>query len=234
MVKKLLLLLALTAINANHCISQNKGYVAISIGPSIPIGDFASKDGKNDSAGFAKTGAIFDISFVYKLGKNLGISALLRGQSNSVDNSAFANELSKQVGGSWTVDSESWKIGGLMLGGYGSYPISSKVSFDLKAMIGFLRASSPELFVTLNGSGGAAWVKQESKSATSFSYLVSTGFKFDVGKKIYLLTNLDYLGSKPEFKNVTTTNSSGGNSTTGTLSQNFGTLNLGIGIGLKI
>ncbi|MBS1533962.1 MAG: hypothetical protein JST78_02710 [Bacteroidetes bacterium] len=234
MVKKLLLLWALTVMNANYCISQNKGYVAISIGPSIPIGDFASKDGANDSAGFAKTGAIFDISFAYKLGKNLGISALLRGQSNSFDNSAFASELAKQVGGSWTVDSESWKIGGLMVGGYGSYPISSKVSFDLKAMIGFLRASSPELFVTLDGSGGSVWVKQESKSATSFSYLISTGFKFDVGKKIYLLTNLDYLGSKPEFSNVVVTNSSGSNPTKNTWSQNFGTLNLGIGVGLKI
>ena len=50
-------------------------------GPSIPLGDLASKDIDNESAGFATSGAIFDISVAYKLVKGpFGITAIRRGQ----------------------------------------------------------------------------------------------------------------------------------------------------------
>ena len=45
------------------------------------MGDLASKDIDNESAGFATSGAIFDITVAYKLGKGpFGITAMLRGQ----------------------------------------------------------------------------------------------------------------------------------------------------------
>jgi len=232
--KNFLIVLTLFLLTGTKCLSQDKGYIAISLGPSIPIGDFASKDANNNSAGWATTGAIFDISFAYKLGRNFGLSALLRGQANGIDNDAFASELAKQAGGNWTVDSKAWSIGGLMFGAYGSFPISDKVSFDTRAMIGFLNATSPELNVTLNGSGGAAWVKQSSVSATSFSYLIGGGFKFDVGHKICLIANLDYLGAKPEFRDVEVTSSAGGAPNKSTFSQGFGAINFGFGIGLRL
>jgi hypothetical protein len=232
--KKTTILFAVAALIATTCFSQDKGYIGISLGPSIPINDFASRDGNNNSAGWATTGANFDITFVYKLGKSLGLSALLRGQANSVDNIAYSNELTKQVGGSWTVDSKSWTMGGLLFGGYGSFPISDKVSFDTRAVIGFLNATSPELNLTLNGSGGAGWVRQSSVSANSFTYLLGAGFKFGVSNKICLLANLDYLGAKPEFRDVELTSGSGGAPTKYTFSQKFGTINFGFGVGLRL
>ena len=232
--KNFLIILTISLLTATNCHSQDKGYIAISLGPSIPIGDFASRDASNKSAGWATTGAIFDISFAYKLGQNFGLTALLRGQANGIDNDAFASELAKQAGGNWTVDSKAWSIGGLMFGAYGSFPISDKVSFDTSAMIGFLSATSPELNVTLSGSGGAVWVKQSSVSASSFSYLIGVGFKFDVGNKICLLANLDYLGAKPEFRDVAVTSSAGGAPQKNTFSQGFGAINFGFGIGMRL
>lgn len=235
MKKTIIILMAVLAITTQGIAQNDKGYIGISLGPSIPLGDLASKNFDNDAAGWADLGAIVDFSFAYKLGEgNFGITALLRGQSNPIDAQALANELANQLPGvSWTVESESWGIGGLLFGGFGTFPVSDKAAFDIKAMIGFLNASSPELTFTASVPGAAIWVRQSSASATSFAYLLGAGFKFDIGERFYLLTNLDYLGSNPEFSNVQTTTSEG-SGTTNTWSQTMGTLNLSIGIALKI
>jgi hypothetical protein len=220
---------------ATDSFSQDKGYVAISLGTNIPIGDFASSDANNKSAGYATTGGISDISFAYKFGENFGMSALIRGQANPTDAQSFADEIAKQFPGSnVTVDSKTWGIGGLMFGGYGSFPISEKVSFDTRAMIGFLNATSPDITVTLTGSGGSAWVKMNSTSSTAFSYLIGAGFKYDAGRKVCLFANIDYLGANPEFKNVETTDNTGATLSTNTFSQSFGTISFSIGIGLRL
>jgi hypothetical protein len=82
--KKIVLSLValMTFIFQSHA-QDEKGYIGISLGPSIPMGDLSSKDADNDAAGWANTGAVFDISFAYKLGEgNFGITALLRGQES--------------------------------------------------------------------------------------------------------------------------------------------------------
>ena len=53
---------ALLAMASPSLAQDKKGYIGISLGPSIPLGDLASKDIDNESAGFATSGAIFDIS----------------------------------------------------------------------------------------------------------------------------------------------------------------------------
>lgn len=237
MKKVIFSLVALLTISSQSYAQDKKGYIGISIGPSIPTGDLASKDADNEAAGWANTGAIFDISFAYKLGEgNFGITALLRVQANPTDNQALVDEIANQnpdPGINWTIESDGWGIGGFMFGGFGSFPISEKASFDTRAMIGFLSASSPEITVTGTGPGGTAWIKQGSTTAASFAYLIGAGFKFDIGSKLYLLTNLDYLGSNPEFSDVELT-ASDGSRETDTWSQSMGTINLSVGIALKL
>lgn len=235
MKKVIFSLVALLTIATQSYAQDEKGYIGISIGPSIPTGDLASKDADNEAAGWANTGVMFDISFAYKLGEgNFGVTALLRGQANPTDAQGLADEFASQNPGiNWTVESDAWSLGGLMFGGFGSFPISEKASFDTRAMIGFLSATSPELKVTGTGSGGTAWVKQGSTSATSFAYLIGAGFKFDIGSKVYLLTNLDYLGSNPEFNDVELT-ASDGSKETDTWSQSMGTINFSVGLALKL
>jgi hypothetical protein len=225
----------MTTLSSPIHAQDEKGFIGVSIGPSIPLGDLASKNPNNDAAGWANTGAIFEISFAYKLGGgNFGVTALLRGQANPYDAQALADELANQVTGvNWTVETTAWGIGGLMFGGFGSFPISEKASFDTRAMIGFLSTTSPEITSTISGPGGTAWFKRGSTDASSFAYLIGAGFKFDVRRKLYLLTNLDYLSTNPEFRNVETTTSLG-TRVKSTWSQSMKTLNLSIGIALKI
>jgi opacity protein-like surface antigen len=99
-------------------------------------------------------------------------------------------------------------------------------------MIGFLTAVSPEITITAIGAGGAAWARQSSATSTSFAYLIGAGFSFDLGNNLQLLSNLDYLGSKPEFRNVETI-SSDGSRFTDTWSQSMGAINLSVGVGFR-
>ena len=219
---------------ATKSFSQNKGYVSISMGPSFPIGNFASKNVNNNFAGWASTGIVLDINIAYKLGRNFGLFGSLRGQTNNFDNAAFATELANQTGYDWSVSSKPWSIGGLMFGGYGSFPVSKKVSFDTKSLIGILRIATPEINSTLSGSGGSVWVKQNSVNSISFTYLLGSGFKFDITEKICLMTHLDYLVSKPEFRNVEIITSDGGAPLKSTFTQNIQTINFFVGVGLRL
>jgi len=224
----------LTALICNANAQQSNGYLGIAIGPSIPLGDLASNNLDNDAAGLANTGSTLDITFAYKLGgRNFGIRAMLRCQGNPMDAQALADALAyRNPGVLFTVESKAWSIGGILFGGYGAFPISQTSFFTTRAMIGFLSATSPEITITGTGPTGAAWIKRSSKDATAFSYLLGVGFKFDLATKLCLLANLDYLGSEPEFVNVTTTNSLG-DLQKNTWSQVMGILNFTFGVALK-
>jgi hypothetical protein len=234
MMKNLFMLSLILVFNTIYSFSQDKGYIAVSLGPSIPTSDFASKNIDNEAAGFAQPGGMIDISFGYKLSKNYGIAAMLRGQINNLDKDAISTEITKGL--PWVNDNVrtgSWKIGGLMVGGYGTFPITNKVSFEPKFLFGLLLAKSPELNIDLTGPDGSGWVKQNSVTSSTFGALVGAGFKYNAGKKMCLFANIDYLGAKPEFRDVETTTNFDYREK-GTYSQTFGTVNLGIGVGYKL
>lgn len=236
MKKLFITILAFVAITTQGFANDGKGYIGISLGPSFPIGDFGSKNINKPNAGLAGTGAVFDISFAYKLGaSNFGVTALIRGQANSMDEMVFQNELRKENPGAyWSADIDSWTNSGIMVGGFGSFPLSDKASFDIKAMIGLSIATVPEMNITGTFPGaGSFWVRQDNMSASSLAYLVGAGFKFGLGSKLYLLTNLDIFGSNPEFVNVTVIGSDGSREYS-TFNQKMTTFNLSVGLAFKL
>lgn len=215
--------------------SQDRGYFAVSAGPSFPNGDFGSKDVNNSAAGFATTGAIFDLTFAQKFGKTIGMTLMLRGQANGVDTDPLVNELIVEApDASWSAEADTWGIGGFLGGLYGSIPMgaSGKVTFDTRAMIGYLNATSPQITLYGDFQGTTFWVNTESASAGAFAYLLGAGFRFNLGNHFCILTNLDYLGAKPEFYEVATTTSVIDLSTN-TYQQKFGTVNVGAGIAYR-
>ncbi len=231
--KKTLLVL-LTSISVLGYTQEKKGYIGLSLGFSTPTGDFVSKNIDNDAAGFANSGVNFNLSFAYKLKGNFGITAMLHSQAHSIDAQAFVDDVAKENPGTvWSLESGSWSISGLMVGGYGSFPISEKVSFDTRLMMGFLTAKAPTFRLSTPILGTEFWVEQDAGSASSFAYLLGAGFKFDLGNKVSLLTNLDYIGSNPEFNDVKITDSLGGKDTN-SFKQSMGSVNLSVGIALRI
>jgi len=217
-------------------IKTERGYIAVSIGTSIPSGDFGSNDYRNSSAGYTKTGIMFNIAMAYKLHEHFGVAALFYGQANKIDELGKANQLNypSSEGLTETYQSNPWLTGGLLAGGYCSYPILEKWSVESRILLGFTTILLPDFTdkFTDPNTGDIYIIKERSTSATSFSYLMGLGLKYDIGNRICLLTNVDYIGARPEFKKVTTVDNY--SSSTRSYTQSFGTVNVGIGIGYRL
>jgi hypothetical protein len=238
--KKNVLLTSLFILVASIVFGQitedRKGYIGISVGPSIPVGSFASKNTDNSKAGLATTGAIFDVSFAYKLKKNIGLAALLRGQYNPVNVQPLADKMNSQMSGaSAYTNGDGWSSGGVMAGLYSAYPLNHKATFilELKTLAGFMNTTSPQIDMTISSPEGSGWVKQHSATATSFSYLFNAGLRFNTGKRIAFTLNADYSDYTPNFKNVQMT-SSAGTQESNNMTQDIQTINISAGIAFRL
>ncbi len=141
---------------------KRRGFIGLSLGANVPIGKFADA---NDGA--AKTGFQINlIDFGYLFSDNVGITATWFGASNPIEG-----------GGSDYL----WSHGGLMVGPLFSLPVSKKIEWDIKPMIGFSSASI---------------TNTELETALSFAFNVGTGFRFNVSRLIALTLGIDYTTSK--------------------------------------
>lgn len=215
---------------------DRKGYIGVSVGPSLPVGSFASNDIGNSKAGLATIGAIFDVSFAYKLKKNFGLAALLRGQYNPVNVQPLVDEINREIAGARTyANGDGWSSGGLMAGIYSTYPLNQKatVILELKTLAGFMNTTSPQIDINIFSSEGSISMRQHSATATSFSYLVSAGMRLNAGKRIAFIISADYSDYTPNFKNVQTTTSTGVYENNN-MKQGIEAINISAGIALRL
>ena len=100
-----------------------KGFIGISFGPSIPLGDLADNSNTNPKAGFAKAGMNLSlIQYGYRLNDSYGIAGNWLGIACPFD-----------VGGNEGV----WGIGALMVGPMKSFRINNNLLLDIKGLFGF-------------------------------------------------------------------------------------------------
>lgn len=230
---------------ANQTNTENrKGFTAINIGTSIPTGNFGSKDFYTNTSGYASIGLISDFSFGYEVHPNFGITALLRSQVNGLDAGAYAQDLANYLGAgstgstSVTVETSSYSLGGIMAGVYGSFPISEKLSFEPRLLLGFSTPILPSMTTETYGSGTKfrTYIKEQAVSF-AFSYIIGSGVKLNLSKKISLLLNADFYAANAEWKNVQEISIGHITGTTEIRNydfyQNFRTLNFTTGIGFR-
>lgn len=172
----LVALLAILSMNLFAQSTDRKGFVGITLGPAIPVGDFASKASSNNNAGFAKTGMNINLlNFGYRFGKNLGVTAFWFGASHEVDMSGVK---------------AMWSYGAIMAGPMYTLPVGEKLELGLKGTIGSVAA-------TLD-------IDQVGKSTGSgFGYDLGASLHYNYAERWCLLLNADYLGAKPKFTNAT-------------------------------
>lgn len=134
-------------------LQHRKGYIGLSIGPSFAIGDLSD----------LPVGAILNlVDFGYLFTNNIGVAAKWFGTAHAESGATFG-------------------IGGLMGGLLASTPISEKINFEGKALIG------PGLFV-------ASYDGDSETSETYFGYDLGVGLRFNTSEKVSLLLNADYIG----------------------------------------
>lgn len=233
--KRVALLLLLHFLNKHVNAQSGSVYAGLTVGASIPLGNYASSDISNANSGFANTGALYNLVFAHPINnKNFGVTAMLHRQVNPVDVQDILGVVLNRIPRSdIRVESTPWVIGSLLVGGYGSLPISKNITLDTRAMIGYISAASPEINIEIENGMGQYWAKQSSVVSPSFAFLIGTSFRFDVAKNIFLLTNLDYLQSSVEFSNIEVKSYFGDRASVTNI-QNVQTINFSVGIGLKI
>lgn len=130
----LLLLLVLQSVAQ---VSPRNGYIGISIGPSIPIGEF------NDEA-LANTGVNLSlVNFGYLFNGRFGIAANWFGGAHLIDGSPFG------------LSDGMWSYGGLIAGPLISNRVGNQLDLDVKLQIGFSAADMELEGYHVDGTGFA-------------------------------------------------------------------------------
>jgi hypothetical protein len=208
---------------------DRRGFLAISLGAAVPFGDFASTQTDNDDAGFALTGGNVNLSFGYKLGETLGLMAMLNGGSNPLNTDALEDEFRSNFSqASWSVKSDPWSYGTLMLGGFASFPTSSRSSFDVRLLLGVLRSTTPQIDATASIAGVSTTATRESKSVTTGAFDVGFVYRYRITDPLCILVSADFLTANPRFENVQTRSVLG--TRTDNFDQNLRVINLNLGV----
>ncbi|MCC5916078.1 MAG: hypothetical protein JJU02_02000 [Cryomorphaceae bacterium] len=220
---------------ASNCFAQKKECISLSSGPSIPIGVFASKNpnnNRNNTSGYANTGMAIDFSYTWLLYKNHGIVGAIYTQLNPTDHQSLVDDLSQQNSGAGNILEGAWSTGAIFFGVYSSYSLTKKLRIEPQLLFGFRQSEAPGFKAyNLDGpSGYPSWINQDiTHSKHAILLIARTVFKYELGTRLCILANLDFLATNPEFKDrKTMTNLETQHHT---FTQKIRTLNFTLGIG---
>lgn len=176
-----------------------RGYIGISLGASIPTGQFASSDYKEDYSGYAKTALSLQlINFGFTFGSNIGIAGMWTGNTFKVNEDALLNNLA--VGG-LSIEADPWSFGALMIGILISVP-ANKFNIDFRGMIGYAYTTAPEISISGYSDEGPFVLTQKSASSDAVAGDFGMGIRFHLSQLICLNLLFDYLACKPVFSSM--------------------------------
>lgn len=134
--------------------NQRRGYIGLSVGPSFAVGDLSDLP-----VGLA----LNLVDFGYLFTDNIGIAGKWFGTAHAESGATFG-------------------LGGLLAGLLASTPISPKINFEGKALIGFSAFT-------------ASYDGESETSDLYFGYDIGVGLRFNTSDKVSLLLNADYIGA---------------------------------------
>lgn len=246
------------------CMAAFNGFAQqldVNIGPALPVGAYGSKDGSSESSGLAKLGWVGELSYshAFKKGGEFGLMGTVRGRINGVSKDAAASPVTAAFKDyEWRVNSQRWKSAAVMAGPYFEKAISEKWRYRMALTAGVAKAWLPQIVVVgiqdsfaLGGQSSMIQVSNKKTDATSFTFMFQTGVSYVLTSKLSLRASLDYWYMKPNFTIVQQIavarnlivpgvyNLSNGaavsvNQVTGKYSQEMSTLNLTVGISMKL
>lgn len=162
-----------TSVQAQTEPFQKSGFLGITIGPAIPLGDFADDDLNNEDSGLAESGFNLTLlSFGYELVENFGIAASWFGGGHIIETD-FGDGI--------------WGYGALVVGPMVSFELSEQADIDFKLMVGPTAGIFD--FDTLD----------EQQEGSGFGLDIGTSIRIKLSDKIGLILNMDYFNTNSEF-----------------------------------
>lgn len=194
---------------------NNKFFISIAGGPTIPVSDFASKNFNNENAGLAKTGFTTNLQFGYQILKNLGVTTTVLYSTYNLDVSEFAQ---------YGVTADHWQHYGLLAGPMFTWPVNDKLKTNFKVLGGIMNVNSP----LVEFADGTNLMNEE--WATSFAMQLGADLRISFTPNLYLITNVDYNFMKPKFDGGIYV---GDGTPTSAFEQKINAINASIGIGVN-
>ncbi|TDX00870.1 hypothetical protein [Dinghuibacter silviterrae] len=193
-------------------VTTNGQSITLSIGPSQPVGAFASQNGAQEGAGLARIGGVLDLSYQHPLhGGPFGFSAGLRARLNPMNEDAnLAYPKSRDTGYTYTVDKTSWEAGGIFVGAYYRKALSSKLSVEAGVSVGGVYTVLPALSATglrksvlYPGSQDYQTVRANKAHALAPSILPRLGIRYPLTSHFSFTLHAAFCYLRPTFKNIT-------------------------------
>ena len=186
--------------------STGKQFLGLSIGASVPLGDFSESVIDDSTSGFAKTGLALTFNYAYRVAHNFGFQLIINYSSNSFNVSTYKSELEAAHPdyGVSVQSTNNWTSGGIFLGPYLRFPITRNLSWDIRALGGYFGSYSPSAKVNATNKNDLNDKKEhilQRSKANGFGYILGTGFKYQLGN-YYVLLFGDYASSSLKFKDV--------------------------------
>ncbi len=181
------------------------GFVHLSVGPAIPVGDFANQSATTDGAGLALKGLTTQLSVGYRLLGPIGLMARFEQSQFGVQTAGLSErQLSQDSTYNRQATASNWQTTSLLIGPYISIPMG-RFSVDLRVLIGQTQATCPH--VTLTGDiSPDEMVSLETRQNTASASATSMGLsvKYRLGRSLAVQVNGDYNQTNVPFQNMTT------------------------------
>ncbi len=182
----------------------NNFSIGISAGVSLPIGNFAKNDYKDNSSGFAGTGYNVGFTGTKFLNKNWGISFLFSytkfGSYDGMQSLAYGFQKDFEVDSASATVKNSSHLINFLIGPTYSLPIRKKIFLETRALVGFTSAELAGWDVVLTDSKIThPAFSQNSSTATCFGLLAGLGLRYNLSTNWAILLNGDYQYCKPNF-----------------------------------
>ena len=191
---------------------QHKFFMALSAGPAIPVGAFASTDMNNtDGAGLAKTGINLNLAMGYNINEGYALMMQVLYSKHSLNDAVF-----HEVGAS----SDHWQYYGVLAGPAMTVNAGKNVMVDFKTLGGITRVNSPAF--TYNNT---LLVKED--WSTAFTLQLGADLRYSFAKDLFLFVNADYSFMRPKF---TVESTEGGTAEPAEQKIDVIALNAGIGV----
>ena len=209
-----------------------KIYLGASAGISFPLSSFADDNPQSSSSGYAKTGYLIELTGGVRFLNLFELSVAGFRNSNSTDVTNLASSFSSSIPDiTFTGQSGSWEIYGLLFGVGISFPMPQKFIGDILVLGGYQNTSSPEITMTSNEQD--AYVKIEGQTISSPVYLASVSARYPISNSLYVSFGFQYIASSAKFENVKTTTTVGEQTDESTISFSRDLDAWGLNVGLK-
>lgn len=195
--------------------SKPSWYVSVDNGVSIPVGKFANKEYKNksfpksDVNGLALPGFQFNLSGGYLINRSIFIHGQIGYAINKQDPSSYEEFFSKGLANPYTVtvNEQSWKVFKAVAGLKAQQYIGDRKVFFIeeKILAGIAKTKEPGFKVqTVSGTPPQIQATSQELSTinipVAFAWQLDMGVGYNINKKIFLLVDMSYFDSRPQYK----------------------------------